>query len=95
VTDIYSQKAKAFYDQYQSLTFEQVHQEWLSFLGDQSGLALDVGAGSNHERQFFCEAEAALPLIGERLTVDSVFDGMLQQRLRLKTNLQLAEWLGG
>jgi SAM-dependent methyltransferase len=51
--------------------------------------------GSDHERQFFCEAEAALPLIGESLTVDSVFDGILQQRLRLKTNLQLAEWLGG
>jgi SAM-dependent methyltransferase len=49
VTDVYSQKARAFYDQYQSLTFEQVHQGWLSFLVDKSGLALDVGAGSGRD----------------------------------------------
>jgi len=50
--------------------------------------------GTEREQQFFSEAEAALPLLGESRTVDSVFEGMLQQRLRLKTNLQLAEWLG-
>ena len=49
MTDVYSQKAKAFYDQYQSLTFEKVHQDWLSFLEGQSGLALDVGAGSGRD----------------------------------------------
>lgn len=50
--------------------------------------------GTDREPQFFCEAEAALPLLGASPTVDSVFEGVLQQRLRLKTNLQLAEWLG-
>ena len=50
--------------------------------------------GTEREQQFFSEAEAALPLLGESRTVGSVFEGMLQQRLRLKTNLQLAEWLG-
>jgi SAM-dependent methyltransferase len=50
--------------------------------------------GTDRESQFFCEAEAALPLLGDNPTVDSVFEGMLQQRLRLKNNLQLAEWLG-
>ncbi|WP_303289235.1 hypothetical protein [Marinobacter sp. SS5-14b] len=49
---------------------------------------------TEREAQFFSEAEAALPLLGESRTVDSVFESMLQQRLRLKTNLQLAEWLG-
>ncbi|MEP4259460.1 MAG: SAM-dependent methyltransferase, partial [Rhizobiaceae bacterium] len=49
MTDVYSQKARAFYDQYQSLAFEQVHQDWLSFLGDKQGLALDVGAGSGRD----------------------------------------------
>ena len=49
MTDIYSQKAKIFYDQYQSLTFEQVHQDWLSFLCGKAGLALDVGAGSGRD----------------------------------------------
>lgn len=50
--------------------------------------------GTEIEPRFFAEAEAALPLLGESRSVDSVFEGMLQQRLRLKTNLQLAEWLG-
>jgi len=50
--------------------------------------------GSVREKQFFSEAEAALPLLGQDRTVEGVFEGMLQQRLRLKTNLQLAEWLG-
>ena len=50
--------------------------------------------GSVREEQFFSEAEAALPLLGQNRTVEGVFEGMLQQRLRLKTNLQLAEWLG-
>lgn len=50
--------------------------------------------GTDIESRFFAEAEAALPLLGDSRSVDSVFEGMLQQRLRLKTNLQLAEWLG-
>lgn len=51
--------------------------------------------GTSREEQFFSEAEASLPLLGQERTVEGVFEGMLQQRLRLKTNLQLAEWLGG
>lgn len=50
--------------------------------------------GSAREGQFYCEAEAALPLVGQDRTASRVFDGMLEQRLRLKTNLQLAEWQG-
>ncbi|PSF13264.1 methyltransferase type 11 [Marinobacter fuscus] len=49
---------------------------------------------TEREEQFFSEAEAALPLLGQCRTADAVFEGMLQQRLRLKMNLQLAEWLG-
>ncbi|MDI9245977.1 hypothetical protein [Marinobacter sp. CHS3-4] len=49
MTDVYCMKAKGFYDQYQSLTCEQVHQDWLSLLRDKSGLALDVGAGSGRD----------------------------------------------
>ncbi|MDK8465391.1 methyltransferase domain-containing protein [Marinobacter sp. SS13-12] len=51
--------------------------------------------GTSREEQFFSEAEASLPLLGQERTLEGVFEGMLQQRLRLKTNLQLAEWLGG
>lgn len=50
--------------------------------------------GDDLQARFFAEAEAALPLVGEARSLDSVFEGMLQQRLRLKTNLQLAEWMG-
>ena len=50
--------------------------------------------GTEREAQFFSEAEAALPLLAQERTTVGVFEGMLQQRLRLKTNLQLAEWLG-
>ena len=50
--------------------------------------------GTSREEQFFSEAEASLPLLGQERCVEDVFEGMLQQRLRLKTNLQLAEWLG-
>jgi len=45
----YDRKALSFFKQYQSLTFEQVHREWLPFLGDKPGLALDVGAGSGRD----------------------------------------------
>jgi hypothetical protein len=50
--------------------------------------------GTSREEQFFSEAEASLPLLGQERSVEGIFEGMLQQRLRLKTNLQLAEWLG-
>jgi SAM-dependent methyltransferase len=50
--------------------------------------------GTEREQQFYSEAEAALPMLGEHRTLDAVFEGMLQQRLRLKTNLRLVEWLG-
>lgn len=52
--------------------------------------------GTEREAQFFSEAESALPLFNSSSapTVDAVFEGMLQQRLRLKMNLQLAEWMG-
>lgn len=47
-----------------------------------------------YQDQFFAEAEAALPLVRQHHSLDAVFEGMLQQRLRLKMNQQLAEWLG-
>lgn len=50
--------------------------------------------GGQREEQFFVEAEAALPLIQEPRSLDSVFEGLMQQRLRLKMNQQLAEWMG-
>ncbi|WP_228143513.1 class I SAM-dependent methyltransferase [Marinobacter gudaonensis] len=70
MTNVYSQKAKSFYDQYQSLTFEQVHRDWLFFLGEKSGLALDVGAGSGRDASALAERSwdvvAVEPAVGLR-----------------------------
>lgn len=44
-------------------------------------------------RQFLMEAEAALPLISERKpSLDLIFDAVLHQRTRLRTDQQLIEW---
>ena len=45
----YNNNAQKFFTQYQSLTFEQVHSDWLSQLNKKTGLALDVGAGSGRD----------------------------------------------
>jgi len=45
----YNTHAQKFFSQYQSLSFEQVHGDWLPLLADKSGLALDVGAGSGRD----------------------------------------------
>ena len=42
----YHEHARRFFDQYQSVDFEQVHRDWLSLMPEQSGLALDVGGKS-------------------------------------------------
>lgn len=49
---------------------------------------------SPYEEQFYSEAEASLPLLENARSTDSVFEAMLQQRLRLRRNLQLVEWMG-
>ena len=43
---------------------------------------------------FYIEAQAALPLVRANQSPDAVFEGMMQQRLRLKMNQQLMEWIG-
>lgn len=50
--------------------------------------------GQEREEQFYMEAEGALPLVQHKRTLETVFEGLLQQRLRLKMNQQLVEWMG-
>lgn len=51
----YHEHARRFFDQYQSVDFEQVHRDWLSLMPEQSGLALDVGAGSGRDARALAE----------------------------------------
>jgi hypothetical protein len=52
------------------------------------------GEDDHYSRQFFMEAEAALPLIepGSQ-NMESVFHAMQHQRAKLKASQQLAEWM--
>lgn len=45
----YTLKAEDCFAQYQALSFEQVHRDWLDLLPAKAGLALDVGAGSGRD----------------------------------------------
>jgi hypothetical protein len=45
----YNQHAQRYFNQYQSLTFDQVHGDGLFQLDGKTGLALDVGAGSGRD----------------------------------------------
>ncbi|RUR30324.1 methyltransferase domain-containing protein [Vreelandella andesensis] len=48
-TRYYEDNAHRLFDQYQSLSFERIHGEWLHHLPTQPGLALDIGAGSGRD----------------------------------------------
>ncbi|WP_421831989.1 methyltransferase domain-containing protein [Limnobacter sp.] len=47
--NFYNLKAEQFFAQYQALSFEQVHKDWLDLLPAKAGMALDVGAGSGRD----------------------------------------------
>ena len=54
----------------------------------------DAFVGTDREDQFFTEAEAALPMVIQSHNLESLFEGVAHQRMRLKMNQQLAEWYG-
>lgn len=67
--EYYSNNAGEFFTQYQSLSFELVHSDWMDMLPEQ-GLVLDVGCGSGRDAFFMAEkglsviaVEPALPLL--------------------------------
>jgi len=45
----YHENASHYFYQYQSVSFQQVHGDWLDLLPAQSGMALDIGAGSGRD----------------------------------------------
>lgn len=50
-TAYYTKNAEALANQYNSVSFESVHQDWLNIL-PKEGMALDVGAGSGRDARF-------------------------------------------
>lgn len=74
----YNLRARDFFAQYHSLTFEQVHNDWLPLLVNETGLALDIGAGSGRDALALAqrgwdvvavEPAAELRRLGEAATV--------------------------
>ncbi|MBA6348309.1 bifunctional 2-polyprenyl-6-hydroxyphenol methylase/3-demethylubiquinol 3-O-methyltransferase UbiG [Colwellia sp. BRX8-9] len=52
--EFYSNNAHQLFEQYESVSFETVHQEWLSMIPD-SGDILDVGSGSGRDAAWFAK----------------------------------------
>lgn len=51
--DFYNRNAASLFNQYQTLTTEQVHGAWLSDYAPSKGVVLDVGAGSGRDANYF------------------------------------------
>ena len=62
-------------------------QEWW-----RSAYVLDLKSGL--ERQFFIEARASLPLLSAKSELQDVFESLKVQRMRLKFDQGVPEWLG-
>ncbi|CAN5278378.1 methyltransferase domain-containing protein [soil metagenome] len=64
----YSERAQEFSATYESLTFEQVHQELLDLMPQRGSAVLDVGAGSGRDASWFaqrgCDVVAVEPAQG-------------------------------
>lgn len=47
---------------------------------------------SEYRSRFLLEAQVSLPLLGDTPSVDAIYQGILHQRARLKSDQQLSEW---
>ena len=54
----YSDRAEEFTATYESLTFEQVHQQVLDLIPNKGSAVLDVGAGSGRDAAWFAQRPA-------------------------------------
>lgn len=75
--EIYSKRARQFFDAYRKHSFESVHRNWIRYLPEPGALALDVGAGSGRDAEALAargwsviavEPAARLRALGRRST---------------------------
>lgn len=78
----YSDRAEEFTATYESLTFEQVHQQLLDLMPEKGSAVLDVGAGSGRDAAWFaqrgCDVVAVEPA-----------QGMIEKAREIHTELQI------
>ena len=83
---IYHNKADEFFHQYESVSAEDVHQQWLMLLNNtKPGKALDVGAGSGRDARF-------LAGLGFAVTAVEPADALREQAQKLSQHLPI-QWL--
>ncbi|MFH0265004.1 class I SAM-dependent methyltransferase [Vibrio rumoiensis] len=79
--DIYNENAPQFVEQYDSVTFESVHQSWLEYWPQSGYKVLDIGAGSGRDSRWFvnqrCSVVAVEPCdnlrqLGKQNSPDSI-----------------------
>lgn len=78
----YSERAEEFTATYESLTFEQVHQQLLDLMPEKGSAVLDIGAGSGRDAAWFaqrgCDVVAVEPA-----------QGMIEKAREIHTELQI------
>ncbi|WP_290652245.1 methyltransferase domain-containing protein [Aquisalimonas sp.] len=67
--NVYSERAEAFFRQYESIRFEDVHGHWRHCIPSEAGCALDVGSGSGRDAR-------ALAALGWRVTAVEPADAL-------------------
>lgn len=84
-TQGYGNNAPALAEQYESITFDDVHHEVMHLFPSPSARVLDVGAGSGRDA-------AALAMLGHRVVAVEPTDALRQEGLRLHAGKPI-EWV--
>ncbi len=83
--NIYSERAEAFFRQYESIGFEDAHGHWRHCIPSEAGCALDVGAGSGRDAR-------ALAALGWRVTAVEPADA-LRRLAASRSGCERVQWV--
>ncbi|QIT54511.1 methyltransferase domain-containing protein [Aquisalimonas sp. 2447] len=82
----YSERAREFFQQYESIRFEEAHAPWLQCMPESPGLALDVGSGSGRDAR-------ALAARGWRVTAVEPAAGLRDLAVAATRDVSGVEWV--